>query len=53
MNHLGPHIKTLSHYLGVEQFYEVRSEYQEFADDRHQASVAAAGASLTELAQIL
>ncbi|MBO2571407.1 NAD(P)H-dependent oxidoreductase [Shewanella algae] len=53
MNHLGPHIKTLSHYLGVEQFYEVRSEYQEFADERHQASVAAARDSLTELAQML
>ena len=51
MNHLGPHIKTLSHYLGVEQFYEVRSEYQEFADERHQASIEAASASLRELAQ--
>lgn len=51
MNHLGPHIKTLSHYLGVEQFYEVRSEFQEFADERHRVSIEAASASLRELAQ--
>ncbi|TCM65102.1 FMN-dependent NADH-azoreductase [Acinetobacter calcoaceticus] len=38
MNHLIPHLRTLSKYLGVENFYEVSSEYQEFADDRHTAS---------------
>ncbi|AQU81520.1 MULTISPECIES: FMN-dependent NADH-azoreductase [unclassified Halomonas] len=40
MNHLGPHIKTLGKYLGVESFYEIMSEYQEFGDERHQKSVA-------------
>lgn len=35
MNHLGPHIKTLGRYLGVEKFYEIKSEYQEFGDERH------------------
>lgn len=40
MNHLGPHIKTLGKYLGVESFYEIASEYQEFGDERHQKSVA-------------
>ncbi|UTV98966.1 NAD(P)H-dependent oxidoreductase [Marinomonas rhizomae] len=38
MNHLGPHIKQLAKYLGVDRFYEIGSEYQEFADDRHAAS---------------
>lgn len=35
MNHLGPHIKVASQYLGIEKFYEIRSEYQEFGDQRH------------------
>ncbi|MDP2562810.1 FMN-dependent NADH-azoreductase [Psychrobium sp. 1_MG-2023] len=39
MNHLGPHVKTASKYLGVESFHEIKSEYQEFGDDRHQQSV--------------
>ena len=39
MNHLGPHVKTASNYLGVEEFYEIKSEYQEFADERHQKSL--------------
>jgi FMN-dependent NADH-azoreductase len=38
MNHLGPHIKELAKYLGVDKFYEIGSEYQEFADDRHALS---------------
>ncbi|WP_283235310.1 hypothetical protein [Pseudoalteromonas aurantia] len=29
----------LSRYLGVESFYEVFSEYQEFNDERHANSV--------------
>ncbi|WP_444904617.1 FMN-dependent NADH-azoreductase [Microbulbifer sp. CnH-101-E] len=39
MNHLGPHIRTLSHYLGVDQVYEINAEFQEFADERHRNSV--------------
>ncbi|MFI0472686.1 FMN-dependent NADH-azoreductase [Halomonas sp. HMF6819] len=39
MNHLGPHIKTLSHYLGVETFHEIGAEYQEFNDERHRQSL--------------
>ena len=38
MNHLGPHVETLGKYLGVEEFYEIKSEYQEFADERHTKS---------------
>lgn len=40
MNHLVPHIKTLGRYLGIESFHEITSEYQEFSDNRHQASIA-------------
>ncbi|WP_169569432.1 FMN-dependent NADH-azoreductase [Sneathiella limimaris] len=50
MNHLGPHIQTLSHYLGVETFYEINAEYQEFNDDRHKKSVANAYQSAEDLA---
>ena len=39
MNHLSPHIKELAKYLGVDKFYEIGSEYQEFADYRHVLSV--------------
>ncbi|WP_223670563.1 FMN-dependent NADH-azoreductase [Kangiella shandongensis] len=50
MNHLGPHIKTLSRYLGVDSFYEIRSEYQEFGDERHQRSLTDAINKASELA---
>ncbi|WCN09572.1 FMN-dependent NADH-azoreductase [Marinomonas mediterranea] len=39
LNYLTGHIQLLSKYLGATDFYEVRSEYQEFADDRHEASL--------------
>ena len=35
MNHLGPHVEVASQYLGIEKFYEICSEYQEFGDQRH------------------
>jgi len=35
MNHLVPHLRTLSKYLGVEKIYEIASEYQEIGDKRH------------------
>lgn len=38
-SHLVPHLRTLSRYLGVENIYEVASEYQEFGDARHQVSL--------------
>jgi len=50
MNHLGPHVQTLSHYLGVEKFHEINAEYQEFNDDRHINSVTNAHNSAEELA---
>ena len=42
MNHLVPHIKTCSFYLGVEGddcIHHIGIEYQEFRDDRHHRSV--------------
>ncbi|WP_299001652.1 NAD(P)H-dependent oxidoreductase [uncultured Shewanella sp.] len=39
MDHLHPHIETLSHYLGAESMHTIRAEYQEFNDERHQASL--------------
>ncbi|TMP33922.1 FMN-dependent NADH-azoreductase [Pseudoalteromonas rubra] len=41
-NHLMPHLRTLSRYLGVEAMYEIVSEYQEFNDERHKTSLARA-----------
>ncbi|MBC3767070.1 FMN-dependent NADH-azoreductase [Neptunicella marina] len=52
-NHLVPHIRTLSKYLGVTDIYEVASEYQEFADDRHQHSLRMAESKAEELATLL
>ena len=53
MNHLNPHIKELSKYLGTKQFYEIGSEYQEFSDDRHLASLKKAKQNITTLIQQL
>ncbi|MFC3031548.1 FMN-dependent NADH-azoreductase [Pseudoalteromonas fenneropenaei] len=53
LDHLVPHIKLLSRYLGVADFYVVRSEYQEFADARHQHSRAQAEQQAVQLAEQL
>ncbi|WP_415897831.1 FMN-dependent NADH-azoreductase [Neptuniibacter sp. QD57_21] len=50
LNHLSPHIEQLSPYLGVDKFYEISSEYQEFSDQRHKASLEAAQLKAVELA---
>lgn len=49
-NHLAPHIRTLSKYLGVEVIYEVASEYQEFGDERHEKSLRDAESTIEDLA---
>lgn len=49
MNHLGPHLRTLGHYLGVEDFHEIRIEYQEFGDERHRQSIERAYRSVDKL----
>lgn len=53
MNHLGPHIEVVSQYLGIEKFYEIRSEYQEFGDQRHQESRNNAYAEIVDLVERL
>lgn len=53
MNHLGPHVRTLSHYLGVEDFHEIRIEYQEFGDSRHRKSIEDAYRSVEQLVAAL
>ena len=42
--HLEPHVRTCAHYLGVaaKDMHHVAIEYQEFGDERHQASMAVA-----------
>ena len=49
-SHLVPHLRTLSKYLGVTEIYEIASEYQEFADDRHKKSLKMAESRANELA---
>ena len=53
MSHLVPHLRSLSKYLGVTTIHEIASEYQEFADARHQQSLSNAYDQATELAQQL
>jgi len=53
MNHLGPHIEVLGKYLGADDFYEIKSEYQEFADERHSKSLNEAYLSIEELVKQL
>jgi len=50
--HLEAHVRTCSRYLGVaaEDVHHVAIEYQEFADERHEASMRAALASAADLA---
>jgi len=52
-NHLAPHIRTLSKYLGVEEIYEVACEYQEFGDERHEKSLRDAESTIENLAMRL
>jgi FMN-dependent NADH-azoreductase len=40
INHLAPHLRTLSKYIGADTIYEITSEYQEFGDERHRRSLA-------------
>lgn len=53
MDHLTPHCKVLSRYLGVEQFHSIAVEYQEFADQRHQQSVQQALVAADRLSSVI
>ncbi|MGY6275201.1 FMN-dependent NADH-azoreductase [Methylomonas sp. MgM2] len=52
-SHLVPHLRTLSKYLGVTEIYQIGSEYQEFADHRHEKSLQMAESKANELASVL
>lgn len=52
-SHLVPHLRTLSKYLGATDIYEITSEYQEFADQRHDRSLQMAEVKAHELAFLL
>ena len=52
-NHLVPHLRTLSKYLGVKHIHEIASEYQEFADHRHEQSLQMAKNKAVEIASVL
>lgn len=51
-DHLEPHVRTCAHYLGVarENLYHIAIEYQEFGDERHDASMNAALRAAASLA---
>lgn len=53
MNHLTPHIRTASKYLGVEEFFEAQVEGQEFNDDRHQKSKSEALKQIDDLISLI
>ena len=38
MDHLTPHIRSVAKYMGVEKIHQAGIEYQEFKDERHEAS---------------
>ena len=52
-NHLDTAIITASRLLGVSEYHVIRIEYQEFGDDRHQQSKAAAYAAIPQLVEQL
>jgi len=52
-NHLDPHIVTCAPYLGVDKRHLIAIEYQEFGDERHAQSVAAAQQAVRELVEEL
>lgn len=52
-NHMVPHIKTMSKYLGVSIVHHVGIEFQEFRDERHDKSKAQARAAVSELVAVL
>lgn len=51
MNHLDTHIQTCAHYLGVNETHVISIDYQEFADARHEASIADAFDAVPVLAR--
>jgi FMN-dependent NADH-azoreductase len=53
MDHLTPHLRTVSRYFGVVDTYRVAIEYQEFGDERHHRSVEEAHADVVRVVEKL
>jgi FMN-dependent NADH-azoreductase len=49
MNHFDTHLRAIKHYLGVNKMFHIAIEYQEFGDERHAVSIAAAKKQVIEL----
>lgn len=52
-DHLFPHVRTISKYLGTDDLHHIGIEYQEFADDRFAASKVAALSDIEQLVAVL
>lgn len=48
-DNLVPHLRVVSRYLGMSEFHHIGIEYQEFGDQRHEASKAAASREVDDL----
>lgn len=53
LNYLDGHIENVAHYLGLTERHSIHSEYQEFADERHEQSRSIAEADAIALAKRL
>jgi FMN-dependent NADH-azoreductase len=53
LNHVEPSVRTAFRYLGITAFESIASEYDEFADERLQASLARADAEVDALVERL
>lgn len=52
-NHVEPHIRTVFGYLGIDDVHGIAAEYDEFGDERLQASLAQAERHIEELVEKL
>ena len=53
MNHLDPHLRTALGFIGISEVHSIAVEYEEFGDERLDASVAAAMARIDALVDTL
>jgi FMN-dependent NADH-azoreductase len=53
MDHLIPHLRTVSRYFGIDDTYNIAIEYQEFGDERHHQSVANAHSEVVRVVEEL
>ncbi len=49
-NHVEPHVRTVFGYLGIDDVHDIAVEYDEFADERLQASIELAERHIATLA---